>query len=293
VVNDGPSDASGVTLNLNEILPDGATVESISPASGTSFEDSVWAVGDLAVGSSSSLNYYFNVPKTVRSGFDLISNEASVTGANESLVNPADDAAVISTDVVSPSNAGLAAGAIALDLQTALFKQVITVTNNNLGALPTFRILVSGLPESVTVHNAQGAILGDSYLLYNQTLGSGESIDLIVEYFQADASGDFEPAFEIELLDSVENQNTGEGVSVDRCEILPNGDILIEFAAQIGGVYTIQYSKNGESWTKVVPDVVSGGTRLQWIDNGPPKTSSHPAREKLRLYRVIQKDTAQ
>jgi uncharacterized repeat protein (TIGR01451 family) len=293
VVNDGPSDASGVTLNLNEILPDGATVESISPASGTSFEDSVWTVGDLAVGSSSSLNYYFNVPETVRSGFDLISNEASVTGANESLVNPADDAAVISTDVVSPSNAGLAAGAIALDLQTALFKQVITVTNNNLGALPTFRILVSGLPESVTVHNAQGAILGDSYLLYNQTLGSGESIDLIVEYFQADASGDFEPAFEIELLDSVENQNTGEGVSVDRCEILPNGDILIEFAAQIGGVYTIQYSKNGESWTKVVPDVVSGGTRLQWIDNGPPKTSSHPAREKLRLYRVIQKDTAQ
>ena len=292
VVNDGPSDASGVTLNLNEILPDGATVESINPTSGTSFEDSVWTVGDLAVGSSSSLNYYFNVPETVSSGFDLISNEASVTGANESLVNPADDAAVISTGVVSPSNAGLAAGAIALDLQTALFKQVITVTNNNLGALPAFRILVSGLPESVTVHNAQGAILGDSYLLYNQILGSGESIDLIVEYFQADAAGDFEPAFEIELLDSVENQNTGEGVSVDRCEILPNGDILIEFAAQIGEVYTIQYSKNGESWTKVVPDVVSGGTRLQWIDNGPPKTSSHPAREKLRLYRVIQKDAA-
>lgn len=293
VVNNGPSDASGVTLNLNEVLPDGATVESISPASGTSFADSVWTLGDLEVGSPLSIIYYFNIPGTVAGGVDLVSIEASVAGANESLHNPADDTGVISTDVVSPSSAALVAGAVALDLQTALFKQVITVTNNNPGALPAFRILVSGLPEGVTVRNAQGAILGDSYLLYNQMLGSGESIDLIVEYFQLDASGGIEPTFEIELLDSVENQNTGEGVSADRCKVLPNGDVLIEFAAQIGGIYTVQFSGDGESWTNVVPDVVSGGTRMQWIDNGPPKTSSHPAGEKLRLYRVIQKDAEQ
>lgn len=293
VVNNGPSDASGVTLNLNEMLPDGATVESISPASGTTFADSVWTVGDLEVGSPLSIIYYFNIPGTVAGGADLVLNEASVAGANEPLLNLADDTDVIFTDVVSPSSAGLAAGAIALDLQTALFKQVITVTNNNPGALPAFRILVSGLPEGVIVRNAQGAILGDSYLLYNQTLGSGESIDLVVEYFQLDASGGIEPTFEIELLDSVENQNTGEGVSADRCELLPNGDVLIEFAAQIGGIYTVQYSGDGESWSNVVPEVVSGGTRMQWIDNGPPKTSSHPAGEKLRLYRVIQKDADQ
>jgi hypothetical protein len=146
---------------------------------------------------------------------------------------------------VSPSSADLAAGAISLDLQTALFKQVITITNNNPGALPAFRILVSGMPEGVTIHNAQGEFGGNSYLLYNQVLESGESIDLVVEYYQLDASGGFEPVFKIELLDPVENQNTGEGVDTGPPKFLPNGDLLIEFAAQIGGVYTVQYSKNG------------------------------------------------
>jgi len=293
VLNNGPSDASGVTLNLTEVLPDGASVESINPASGASFEDSVWTVGDIAVGSSSSIIYYFNVPETVTGGLDLLSNEASIASVNELLLNPTDDSRVISTDVVSPSSADLAAGAISLDLQTALFKQVITITNNNPGALPAFRILVSGMPEGVTIHNAQGEFGGNSYLLYNQMLESGESIDLVAEYYQLDASGGFEPVFKIELLDPVENQNTGEGVDTGPPKFLPNGDLLIEFAAQIGGVYTVQYSKNGDSWTNVVPDVISGGTRMQWIDNGPPKTSSHPAGENLRLYRVIQKDVDQ
>ena len=93
----------------------------------------------------------------------------------------------------------------------------------------------------------------------------------MVEYLQADASGGFEPAFELELLDAIEGDVVEEGVSADRCEALLNGDILVEFAAEIGGVYTVQYSEDGESWLNVLPDVVSGGTRLQWIDNGPPK----------------------
>ena len=85
----------------------------------------------------------------------------------------------------------------------------------------------------------------------------------------------------------------GEGVNVDPPKILPNGDLLIEFDSQIDQVFTIQYSNDGETWTNVAPDVVAGGTRLQWIDNGPPKTSSHPREEKRRLYRVIQKDADQ
>lgn len=293
VTNQGPSDASGVSLNLSEILPEGATVDSISPAIGISFEDSLWTVGDLGVGTSSSIIYYFQVPGTVTGGVDLISNEAAVNSANEPLLNPDDDTGSIATDIVSPASTTIVGGAIALDLQTGLFKQTVTITNNNPGALPAFRILVGGLPDGVTVFNAQGEFLGSSLLLFNQALESGESIELTVEYLQADASGDFEPTFEIELLDPVENQNAGEGVEVDRCEVLANGDVLIEFPSQIGATYTVQYSQNGELWTKVIPDVVAGGTRLQWIDNGPPKTASHPSGEKLRLYRVIKKDADQ
>ncbi|MDB2674124.1 discoidin domain-containing protein [Akkermansiaceae bacterium] len=191
------------------------------------------------------------------------------------------------------ASTNIVGGNIALDFQTGLFKQTVTITNNNPGALPAFRVLVGGLPEGVTVANAQGEILGNSFLLLNQALEIGESIELTVEYLQGDASGGFEPTFEIELLDAVADQIAGEGVEVDRCEVLGNGDILIEFTSQIGASYTVQYSANGETWTKVVPDITAGGTRQQWIDNGPPKTVSHPSGEKLRLYRVIKRDADQ
>lgn len=293
VTNQGPSDASGVSLNLSEVLPTGASIDSISPSNGTTVTDSVWTVGDLGVGNSASVIYYFEVTGTVTGGVDLISSQASVNSANEQLLNPDDDAGAIATDIVSPASTNITGGAIALDFQTGLFKQTVTVTNNNPGALPAFRILVGGLPEGVTVANAQGEILGNSFLLLNQALESGESIELTVEYLQGDASGGFEPTFEIELLDAVADQIAGEGVEVDRCEVLANGDILIEFTSQIGASYTVQYSANGETWTNVVPDITAGGTRQQWIDNGPPKTVSHPSGEKLRLYRVIKKDVDQ
>ena len=293
VTNQGPSDASGVSLQLSEVLPEGVTVDSISPASGTTFADSIWSVGNLAAGNSSSIIYYFQVPRTVKGGVDLISSQATVNASNEPLLNPEDDANSIATDIVSPSNTEIAGGAIELDFQTGLFKQAVTITNNNQGALPAFRVLVGGLPIGVTVANSQGDVLGNSFLLFNQTLESGESIELTVEYLQADASGGFEPTFEIELLDRVENQSAGEGVEVDRCEVLENGDVLIEFPSQIGATYTVQYTQNGEAWNNVVPNITAGGTRLQWIDNGPPKTISHPSGEKLRLYRVIKRDADQ
>lgn len=293
VTNQGPSDASGISLQLSEILPEGVTVDSINPANETIFADSIWSVGNLAAGNSSSIIYYFQVPGTVTGGADLISSQATVNSSNEPLLNPEDDANSITTDIVSPSNTEIAGEDIKLDFQTGLFKQVVTITNNNLGALPAFRVLVGGLPIGVTVANSQGDVLGNSFLLFNQALESGESIELTVEYLQADASGGFEPTFEIELLDQVENQSAGEGVEVDRCEVLENGDVLIEFPSQIGATYTIQYSQNGEAWNKVVPDITAGGTRLQWIDNGPPKTISHPSGEKLRLYRVIKRDADQ
>ena len=293
VTNQGPSDASGISLQLSEILPEGVTVDSINPANETIFADSIWSVGNLAAGNSSSIIYYFQVPGTVTGGADLISSQATVNSSNEPLLNPEDDANSITTDIVSPSNTEIAGEDIKLDFQTGLFKQVVTITNNNLGALPAFRVLVGGLPIGVTVANSQGDVLGNSFLLFNQALESGESIELTVEYLQADASGGFEPTFEIELLDQVENQSAGEGVEVDRCEVLENGDVLIEFPSQIGATYTIQYSQNGEAWNNVVPDITAGGTRLQWIDNGPPKTISHPSGEKLRLYRVIKRDADQ
>jgi hypothetical protein len=36
------------------------------------------------------------------------------------------------------------------------------------------------------------------------------------------------------------------------------------------------------------PPIVAPGDRVQWFDDGPPKTISLPARVGARFYRVIQ-----
>ena len=286
--NNGPSDASGVSVNLEQVFPEGVVIDATSPAAGTAFADGVWSVGDLAAGQSVSLITYFGIPKTVEGGEDLITTMAMVSGANEVLVLSEDDQISIQTDVASPTDTAIAAGEIELDFQTGLFKQTVTVTNNNPVAVPAFRLLVSGLAEGSGLHNAQGTVDGVPYVIVNQPLEPGESVELTMEFLQLDASGGLEPVFEIEFLDAVIEASAGDGVDVERCVVLASGDVMIEFTAVIGGIYTIQYSDNGESWVDVTPQVVSGGTKQQWVDNGPPKTTSPPGTVQKRFYRVLQ-----
>lgn len=288
ILNNGPSDASGVSVNLDQFFPDGVVIDAVTPEAGTSLAGSVWSVGDLAVGQSVDLVTDFSVPGTVQGGEDLISTLAAVSGANETLIQTGDDQITVATDVASP--AGMTVTPVTpvpeLDLQTALFKQTITVTNTNPVSLPAFRVLVRNLAGEVSLFNAQGTSEGVPYVVVNQPLATGESLDLTMEFSQLDASGGIQPSFEIELLDTIEEVAGGDGVAVNRCEMLSTGDVLIEFSAVIGESYTIQYSADGLVWTDVNPQVTAGGTIQQWVDNGPPKTASHPRDCKSRLYRV-------
>ena len=45
-------------------------------------------------------------------------------------------------------------------------------------------------------------------------------------------------------------------------------------------------------WKTAEPSVVGTGTRIQWIDSGPPKTERHPAAGSGRFYRVLELDPA-
>ena len=283
VTNNGPSDASNVVVRLNLTLPAGVSIPAGAEAD--------WIIADLPRGDTASFNLPYSVSSSVPGGVDSIVTAAELASTNETVLNPDDDSASEATSVISPGNIVTSAGEIALDLQTALFKQTITITNNNLLPVPALRLFVDGLPGDVTVHNAQGESGGRSFLLYNRTLAPGESVELVVEYFQADASGGFEPEFEIELLDATEVTTAAEGIALNRIALLPNRDTLLEFTSIVGDIYTIQFSENGEDWTDVVPDVIAGANVTQWVDNGPPKTPSHPRTTKNRFYRVVHKST--
>jgi hypothetical protein len=275
-------------VNLDQVFPAGVQVDATRSDPGTTFADAVWTVGDLAAGQTASLMTYFGVMASSPGGKELISTTATISRVNETLLFPDDDQVTVATDVASPTGVGVMGGAIGLDLQTGLFKQKVTVTNTSSVDLPAFRVVVNALPDGVSLHNAKGRMNGVPYVLVNQVLAAGERIELAMEFLQLDASGGFEPEFEVELLDTIEEGSAGDGVVVEDCRVLPTGDLLLEFTSVIGGVYRIQYRDEGEPWKDVLPEVVAGGTRQQWIDNGPPKTSSHPRECRSRLYRVRQ-----
>ena len=287
VSNSGPSDASNLAIRLESISPPGTTVVSFGP--GETTLPPVLSIADLPRGETRTYGILYDVSSIAPAGLDTIVSSAELVSFEGEIINPEDDSDSVATSVISPGSMEIGEGSITLDLQTALLKQTITVTNNNPLDIPAFRILVNGLPGDVTVHNAQGASGGVPFLLYNQPLAAGESIDLVVEYFQITASGGFQPEFQIELVDSAGEAFSVAGIELNRVTSLPNEDKLLEFVSVVGEVYTIQYSRDGENWINVVPDVIAGANVTQWVDNGPPKTSSHPSTTGNRFYRVIRK----
>ncbi len=76
-------------------------------------------------------------------------------------------------------------------------------------------------------------------------------------------------------------------VKIDRAIWLADGSFMIEFSAVPGQVYYIQYGDDMRTWKTVTPGGTSSANRIQWIDNGQPKTESFPSKQSARFYRVI------
>jgi hypothetical protein len=70
---------------------------------------------------------------------------------------------------------------------------------------------------------------------------------------------------------------------------LNNGRFLLEFVTQSNCTYYIQYSTNLSSGFKTaIPAITASGNRIQWLDDGPPKTESKPGMIGQRFYRVFE-----
>jgi hypothetical protein len=74
---------------------------------------------------------------------------------------------------------------------------------------------------------------------------------------------------------------------IDRIVVLPNRNVLIEFSSLTNRIYYVQYSSNMLLWKTAVPAITGNGTKIQWIDAGPPKTDAPPYAVPTRSYRVI------
>lgn len=82
-------------------------------------------------------------------------------------------------------------------------------------------------------------------------------------------------------------QPIGPPPQFERSAMLPNRTFLLEFSSQAGRSYFVHYSSDLKNWKIVQPAITGDGSRIQWIDSGPPKTSSPPSAAPMRFYRVV------
>ncbi len=193
VTNAGPSDASGVTLSEVLSLPAGVGVVSVTPSAG-SFVDPVWTLGDLASGASASLTVVLTAGSGATHGASVC-DTATVTGANETLVNTGDDAATECTTVArqvdlivtkSESADPVVAGAGTLT-------HVVTVANagpSDASAVSVSDVL--SLPAGVTVDAitpSQGGFTDPTWSVGTLTAGASATLTVTLAVAPSTVAG--------------------------------------------------------------------------------------------------------
>jgi hypothetical protein len=182
---------------------------------------------------------------------------------------------------------------------TGLYEQSITVTNAAARAIAGFDLSLSGLRQGVTLYNGTNGAPGTAGLSYHVPMAAGESVTLVLEYY-ASPRGEVPPptivpsiaAPPAAIQAAAASVLPASGVApfaINRCMKLEDQSFLIEFNSEIGKTYEVQYSSDSRVWKSCPIAIRAGGTKVQWIDRGPPWTESAPSTKSSRFYRVIRK----
>jgi hypothetical protein len=177
------------------------------------------------------------------------------------------------------------------DAQSGLFEQRLTLVNASAYPFAGLQVLVHGLGEDALgiprrVANASGATNGVPYVYYGP-LRPGEAVELNLGYYVADRQSAPAPAFEVRSVPAQQFTASGGLVFAITSVRLVEDRALIEFLTLPGRRYYIQYVDEFGSiaWQTALPGILGTGARVQWIDDGPPKTTSRPTSEGSRFYR--------
>lgn len=177
-----------------------------------------------------------------------------------------------------------ASSAPVLDRQTGLYRQTVTLTASVPGA--GFRLVVDGLNADTSLYNLSGTDAGGhAYVQWNEAVAAGEVITLVLEYYATDLSVPV-PVLSVEAAGAPTATPAIVPFSIDTVVRLANGEVLLEFASDPGARYLIQYSDDNTVWKSTGAPLTAGGTRVQWRDTGPPKSSPHPSAAHSRFYRA-------
>jgi hypothetical protein len=177
--------------------------------------------------------------------------------------------------------------AMQFDPQTGLFEQTVRVTNPTYSTLDAVRVSVYGLTNGATVYNLSGTANGVQYVQSSGPLAAGGYVDFIIEYYVPSRVTPNPTLVALPATPLSRGSAVGAAQHVDRIVLLPDRTVLIEFTSITNRIYSILYGSDLGTWETAVPSITGNGTRIQWIDNGQPKTESSPATASRRFYRLI------
>lgn len=192
------------------------------------------------------------------------------------------------------------APAPALNPQTGLMEQPVTVANPGLALLDGTFVTVAGLgvdsrTNSIVLQNAQVHLTTGAAVVGSGSLAPGETRRILLEYYVPDRVTVPAPtlaAYGAPL--TLATPSAGNVLDVVTNRFVPQG-FLVEFATRADRRYYVQYADhaadfmgtNSAAIFTALPAVPGTGSRVQWLDNGPPKTRSVPA-AGARFYRVLE-----
>jgi len=178
-------------------------------------------------------------------------------------------------------------GPIHLNRQTGLFEETVRVLNPTRTSFKGVRILVKDLSAMVQVYNASGQTNGVPYLQSNLAVPPGGSTDFTIEYYVKNSDLPSSTLLAEFVASNPLPSPTGNGVGITRQLQLGDKTFLMEFNSLPNSIYYVQYSADLQHWQTVIPAIIGTGTRVQWTDNGPPKTETLPDSVPARFYRII------
>jgi len=303
VTNNGSCDAAGVSVR-DSLPPEVAFVSAIAPAGWSASLPAVGSSGLVSFDKASALTLgdtaTFTIVSVVRStgatGAIIVNSATASTASTES--NPGNNTASTSTAVgtLSPSAVQLNPGMP--KPKYGLFKLSVSVTNTTPLPINGFRLHVgysaylSAYP-SLRLSNASSPPESSDVFIdvpYPVAVDGTVLVELDFTTTTLTFRETFAPVLTVEALTASAVANTnGAGVQPSVTK-LPNKTVLVEFPSVTGHWYRIGYSADLVDWFDSPVPVQAGGSRLQWIDSGPPLTDFSPADPAVarRFYRVNQ-----
>lgn len=179
----------------------------------------------------------------------------------------------------------------AADTQSGLFEQTVTVINPGGVRISGLEVLVRGLTEDslgrpIRLVNASGST-NDVPVVYYGPLLPGTSTELTLSYYVSDRLTAPAPVFETRVVPARQFVATGGQVFTITSVRYAEDRAILEFYTLPGRTYYVEYvdAIGALAWRTALPSVRGTGSRVQWIDDGPPKTISRPASASSRFYR--------